>query len=297
MPLDDKGLEQKLDSIINKFNLENLMSKRKMQLGFPSDQLTFIGIADVASYWYCAQKSFFKQLDMEKHFFRAYLSDRIIYSIKLGYINDIPQKEEELLKIGDEITFNDIEKLLKERSNSKELSIRKELRINVVTGDHVDKDELMDLAKNLAESFGESIDNPLNFGKYAESIIAEPYPTIRWNFPYKDFILVGVPDGITDRFVYEFKTSNNLQNILRIAEAQADIYGYFFSRDTKRVQIYLKRERKIVTKETPVNRNNAEITLEKATSVYNGGKPIPPAPYKCNNCEYKDKCPIYKATL
>lgn len=46
-------------------------------------------------------------------------------------------------------------------------------------------------------------------GVRAHHRIAERYPTIRWAFKWRDFMISGVPDGITDNFVYEFKTIKN----------------------------------------------------------------------------------------
>lgn len=42
-------------------------------------------------------------------------------------------------------------------------------------------------------------------GAVYEELLAEKYPTIRWNFSWENYVVVGVPDGITDDFVYEFK--------------------------------------------------------------------------------------------
>ncbi len=292
-------MKQKINNMIMKYGLNSLMAKKKEELGHEPSELVFIGVADVAKYWYCAKKSLFKQLEMEPEFFNAYLQDRILYSIELGYLRRLPSSERELLKIGDEITLIDIEKLLKEEvEESKELlkeltTIRKAL----VKENKVELDLVNRFIKVFIKKFGGSEENPLDFGTYAEYLIAEPYATIRWNFPYKDFVVIGAPDGITDNFVYEFKASANLFFTLRNAKTQADIYGYFFHRDKKRVQVYLKTSGKIITEENGIDKENAEITLERATGVYRGEPPKPPKPYKCNSCEYKIRCPIYHSSL
>ena len=64
-----------------------------------------------------------------------------------------------------------------------------------------------------AESKGIRIVDPEEFpmirGEFLETTKAEQYPTIRWNFEWDDYVIVGIPDGITNNFVYEFKTTRN----------------------------------------------------------------------------------------
>jgi len=54
----------------------------------------------------------------------------------------------------------------------------------------------------------------------------ERYPSVRWNLDWKEYV-VGIPNGITDRFVYEFKTSDNLgffrKWVRPVAMAQGDL--------------------------------------------------------------------------
>src|SRR5262245_1861688 len=60
---------------------------------------------------------------------------------------------------------------------------------------------------------------------------AERYPTIRWHFPWAGHVVVGLPDGLTGAFVYEYKTtaSRYLAGHLEPVQlAQADLYGHFF---------------------------------------------------------------------
>src|SRR5205823_11974501 len=85
-------------------------------------------------------------------------------------------------------------------------------------------------------------DDPRRRGQLLQADRAERHPTIRWNFSWGPYVLVGVPDGLTDAFVYEFKTtrSDYLGRLLKpVATAQADLYGRFFRRPVKRVQTYV----------------------------------------------------------
>ncbi len=73
-------------------------------------------MANIASYYWCAMKSYLGSKKDELMFFGAYLQDRVSYSQKLGYIEDLPKSADELLAIGDDVKFDDIEKLLRERA-------------------------------------------------------------------------------------------------------------------------------------------------------------------------------------
>jgi len=59
------------------------------------------------------------------------------------------------------------------------------------------------------------------------------------------YVIVGVPDGITDNFVYEFKTTSN-EFLMRMQRpvffTRGDFYGYFFRRPKKRIQVLVKRD-------------------------------------------------------
>jgi hypothetical protein len=63
----------------------------------------------------------------------------------------------------------------------------------------------------------------------------------RWNFEWRGYVFVGVPGGITDKYVYEFKTTKSgiLNYSKVVAHQQADLYGFFFDRPKKRVQVLM----------------------------------------------------------
>jgi len=87
----------------------------KCRRGDPVKSLLFIGIADTANFYWCPMKSLLSNIDTEPLYFMSYLHDRLLYSLKLGYVKTLPRDVEKLLSIGDEIRFNDIEKLLREQ--------------------------------------------------------------------------------------------------------------------------------------------------------------------------------------
>jgi hypothetical protein len=87
-----------------------------------------------------------------------------------------------------------------------------------------------------------------------------------------------VPDGLTEDFAYEYKTTRS-RSLLRfmkpVAFAQADLYGYFFRRPKKRVQILVVEEDATQTWESPMDTGNAQRTLAAFASV-DGGEPARP---------------------
>ena len=71
----------------------------------------------------------------------------------------------------------------------------------------------------------EAGNDPFPRGHNRELISSEKYPTFRWNFEWSKFVVIGLPDGITDKFVYEFKsTKKRLLFNKALPFAQADLY-------------------------------------------------------------------------
>lgn len=290
--------------------LEKLLILEKEKKGISKDRLLFIGMADTALYWWCGMKSLLKNREMELAYFAAYLEDRIRYSFELDHIKTLPKEPEKLLKIGDDITFNDIEKLLKKRAKETKgitsytssvdiISPRTKKKIRLINP-YLDEEERkweMEKARSEGVEIGDIKDYPKIRGEFAQGTLAENYPTIRWNFSWDRYVILGVPDGITEDFVYEFKTTSSeyLSFFIKpVALTQADLYGYFFKRKKKRVQIYLAKEDKIQTFERAVDKKNAIKTLTNFKKIEEGELPKPPKSWKCKRCEFSELCPLYK---
>lgn len=257
---------------------ELLLTEKKLQEGIPENRLLFVGMANTAEYRWCPLQSFFSSVNTELEFFNSYLVDRIAYSIYLNQLQEFPQDLTEFLDIGEELKFSDVEKILKDISLAQtvENKIIQKLLIS------------MEVLRKLRDhKFAGIVD---------ERLYAEPYPTIRWNFKFKDFIVVGIPDGITEDFVYEFKSTQKesyVKNELPVAQAQADLYGYFFKRRKKRVQIRIRETGEIKTWESDVNAKEAEHVLDGLAKVVEGEVLLPPEnerKWKCKACKFKEKC-------
>lgn len=296
--------------------LENLMQTKKDELGVDRDQLVFVGTADMAEYFWCAEKSILKSRSQEVKFFESYLFDRIVYSFDLGRLNNLPSDHNELLSIGDDISQPDIEVLLRENKVEEPKGdilypkVAKEgiwLTLGVINGVHYvigfpdegAREINMSDPKVREVVFVNSIDDPTLppklRGVVGEDAYAEKYPSIRWNFNFGKYIMVGIPDGITDDFVYEFKTTKNYylkQFIKPVAETQADLYGHFFGRGEKKVQIREYETGKIFTYQTEVNSQRVKQVYDGFKSIDEGKEAIPPKAWKCKRCEFELVCPI-----
>ena len=298
--------------------LNSLMNEKKLQLVKDPNQLVFLGAADLAEYYWCAEKSLLKSKKNELSYFENYLIDRIVYSFDLGRIANLPEEKNKLMSVGDDITEGNIEYLLSQRKpqtfdsdvNFMVAKKGKWLSLGVVNGKcyilgFPDNGAKFGMSKELEFNeavFVSSIEDPVLppklRGVVGEEAYAEKYPSIRWNFPFGKYIVVAVPDGITKDFAYEFKTTMNSfmkYFIKAVADTQADLYGHFFGRREKRVQIREYESRHIYTYQTEVNEQRVKEVHEGFQAIDSGEKAKPPKVWKCKACEFKLTCKISQA--
>lgn len=295
--------------IENPERLEQLLALEKKRRGLAADRLAFVGLANVTEHWWCTQKAVLKSRAEEGKFFYPYLHDRIVCAHRLGLIKKLPRNDEILLDIGREITLAERERLFE--SAVKDIEIVKEYaeivdrngKRRALINPDLPEEQRKDYGK-MARAKGAQIisgslsEDPLLRGTRAHLSPPEKYPSFRWAFPWQGYTVVGIPDGLTSQFVYEFKTTGSryLLNFLKpVALAQADLYGYFFMRPRKRVQIRILQEGKVETFEEPINGNRAGETLNAFARVERGEPAHPPKAWKCRKCEYRMICPIRQA--
>ena len=72
------------------------------------------------------------------------------------------------------------------------------------------------------------------------------------------------------------------------------MYGHYFKRLKKKIQIYCKEENKVYDYFEEVEDNDIMELLEKWIRMINGELPIKPELWKCNICEFKDNCVLIK---
>lgn len=269
--------EEKAKTLLEINEIE-LMKLEKKRLGIPPDRLVFIGMANCAKYYWCAWQYYLKSKREEIGFFLAYFEDRLTRSNELNLLKKFPKKVTDILKIGDEINTRDIHNLwLKRKKN-----------FTPPDSNHKITVETYEITENTS---------PLKKGEIYHITRAEHYPSIRWNFRYKDMVLIGIPDGIADEFVYEFKYTGkkaSISEVLMSATCQADVYGYYFQRPKRRVQIFCGEDEKVYTYDNEITKQKVIDLLEKWIDLRNGKMPIKPKSRKCGSCEFKEDCELLK---
>jgi CRISPR/Cas system-associated exonuclease Cas4 (RecB family) len=310
-----RDIETKVGEVLRDSNrLKCRLMLEKERRGVSQDALVFVGTANVASHWWCTQQAVLKSRAIELVFFAAYLSDRILYAHRLGLVTKLPRSRKALLDVGSEITWEDVELLLKEEADEAENQAKRPAGAHAtwLYEDRVEKDgkrkrlinpdlppEEKQLWEELAAVEGVQVidleEDPKRRGEIYQASRAEKYPTIRWHFPWGRYSVGGVPDGLTEDFAYEYKTTRSrfLFSFMKpVALAQADLYAYFFHRPKKRVQIHVIDENVTETYEEAVDAARAEATLAAFARVDAGQPARPPRAWKCRKCDFRATCPI-----
>lgn len=275
--------------------LQKLLVLEKERRGVSADSLVFVGMHNIAQYFWCAMYAVLKSRRNELVFFAQYLEDRIAYSQELGLIEQIPRSDSALLRVGNDISHEDVEFILRQNAKLNEGTVSRTRPGGSEGADwSIDEDNPQLIRFSLGENEFISVP-PLMAGQLMETIKSEQYPKISWNFEYGRYVVIGAPDGITDDFVYEFKSQNKRRYLIEDmgkASAQADLYGYFFRRENKRIQIYIREDDTTETYEGRVDIGKAQSVLENFGDVDAGWSPPPPRPWKCRSCECRQDCPI-----
>ena len=245
-------------------------------------------------------------------FFGAYLEDRLKYASTLRDIEN-PLDDDALLSIGDDISFNDVYTAAHEKySSAKKLldSNRPTATMDCKEIKSVDENiwvlnpalqdyevvEWEHRANQQGVRIAELEEYPMIRGEFSQVNNAENYFSLRWNFTWEGYVILGIPDGITDEFVYEYKSTRNkyfLELNRPVALAQADLYGYFFQRDSKRVQFRVEETAEIITWDDVADTDNAINALKLFSAVDAGWEPPSPNPgWKCNKCAVRASCSL-----
>lgn len=131
-----------------------------------------------------------------------------------------------------------------------------------------------------------------------EMSFSEQYPTFRYHFNWKDYIVEGAPDGIGPDFCYEFKSTAKwymVPFIKPVAEAQVQLYSYFYKKPKTKIEIYVSEAAKKLTYDGKADEKRAVQILERMDRLLKGKeKPIPPKEWKCRKCNYASECKIAK---
>ena len=92
----------------------------------------------------------------------------------------------------------------------------------------------------------------------------------------------------------EFKSTGTnflFRYIKPVASTQADLYGYFFRRDRKKVQVYIVQQDSIWNFDGKVDETRAEETLDKFRQTdADLSSARFPADWKCRSCKFNELC-------
>lgn len=125
----------------------------------------------------------------------------------------------------------------KERPERRPIS--KELALRIVVKLPSDP-EVEDNASNYFEKYYK-INDSMQLGVISQLLYAEKLPTVRLWFHYKNYIVGGVPDGVADDYVYEFKATTlrklEQEEVRNQSIRQATLYACAFRRPSIKIEI------------------------------------------------------------
>ena len=273
--------------LADKSRLTALLQADKDRRGIPHRSLRFVGAHNIAQLTWCPMFAVLKSRDNElSTFFRVYLDDRVRMSVALGRITQPPTTDDAWLDIGNDIELSEVEAVARQRYERQAPERARQRRAFEY--------EQAVLAQ-LIKKYPGGRDEIEETGESLEEKWAERYPKTRWHFEWFGFAITAQPDGLTDEFVYEFKT-HKMRRFLgedrRNAYIQADIYGVLFKRAQKRVQILTREDNLIETTMTPVDDTNAQRVLTQFRTTVDADLAPAQPPWKCRQCEFNTSCPI-----
>ncbi len=310
-----------------RLDTSELLKLEKRRRGAPEDKLLFVNAANLANFWWCAQKALLQARKDELAFFISYVlqgaevatpglnieeSDpvELLQLVERMYKTHDPdevlrrvlesKKEADVelyhsVKIGDRI-------LTPIRRGNRLVILGKGLEVvdecDLVRGDHsgVCREVLRAACagpERVGWELGGLEDRRLARGVALQEILAERHPTILWAKEWDKYVVVGVPDGVGGDFVYEFKTTKIRRfdkYVLPVARTQANIYTWLFKRQRWVVEIFSCTDLKLYRWEGDVDYAEVERTLKGFKAVEEGGEAVPPMCWKCERCEYRDHC-------
>lgn len=278
-----RNFESKFDEFCSDVErIDELLSLEKNNRGVDQKQLVFAGLSDVSAQTFCSMKAVLSARESEPMYFGAFLTDRLYYANELRALERWPRSNAELLLAGQSITLEQVEALEKIHYGSNALP-----------------DETSEVLALEIEIKGPHVNHATRGGVF-EHFCAEKCHKFRWNFSYGRYVFLGIPDGITNDFVYEFKSGSKARfRPERTLEAmvQGDLYGYFFRKRMKRVQVYTSDDRRRESKNSPVDEGNAIKYLKNLARVDGGEMPKLPSPGKCRSRDFVASCPLYLSSV
>lgn len=254
--------------------IERAYKAEKKRRGISQDRLAFLSVSDIAQQLYCPMKAVLSCRRDESEYFTAYITDSLICADKMGRLVKWPRTLSAILQIAAEITHEDLALLYSLESKREKLpAAASKGSVNILTA--------------TTEKFER--------GRLAQSQYAEKHGAFRSHWDWDGYVITGIPDGLTDDFVYEFKYTANpryRQYAVASANLQADLYGLLFDRKRKRTQVLAGESNAVETMESDVDRQRASKVIADFIAIERGALPWSEHEGKCKVCNVAMVCPV-----
>jgi len=317
-----------------------ILKLEKRRRGISEDRLLIVGVADLANFWWCAQQSLFWARDSELRVFANYVFHGFrlvtpgLYEEPALMMVEMLLKERDererlrLLKlVDDNYKGLDLDRILREvakkaekdaeveidgrilrlvREGDKLVILEEGVECDLTKGEHDDvcRKVLRALCARSPEHASRESELGSRFkrGDLLHEKLAERHPSIFYAKEWDRYVIAGVPDGIGEDFVYEFKStvfSNSAKykwrvdnSILPVTRTQANIYAWIFNKRRWVVEIFSCADLRLYKWEGEVDYGDVERTLKGFKAAEEGGEILPPVCWKCESCKYRDHCKV-----
>lgn len=272
------GFYDRLKSLVSDDDrMARLLAAEKRRRWVDKDRLVFIGMHNVADYWWCAMRSVLHSRAAETGFFRAYVENAFYY----GFLSGNREFDSDTFDLDE--SFADDDWVLEQAAQQIPLAVVEECAREATQDDG-----------------GQLNTTDFRYVENAEIPHWEPQNfRFRWHFQWQHYVVVGVPDGITATTVYEAKSTHSeyMTRFTRpVAWVQANLYGLFFERPRKRITLYVTGTGEKTTWEDDVDTVEADDTLCRFMRVdVDGWEPPRPARWKCRKCDFARICHLRQA--
>ncbi|MBF0217719.1 MAG: hypothetical protein HQL30_12095 [Candidatus Omnitrophica bacterium] len=140
--------------------------------------------------------------------------------------------------------------------------------------------------------------DPFSMGRYLEYRYSKKYPKVCKCFRWKKYYILAVPDGVTRKYCYEFKSAKTdycWRDSFPVAITQANLYSYFFKKPYCRVEFLFKDSLKTRSVLRKTDGKSALDALNMIDGLLkNKIKAVAPKKYKCNYCDFRSRCGLNK---
>lgn len=248
---------------------QQLLALSKERAGQPIERVRFACVSDITKFYWCGLMSVLRAREREQMFFDIYLTDRLAAALLTRRIKEIPADDGAILDVCEGFDGE-----------------RPPAHVWRRAAHASEPDwETLALVREHAEPAG-----AMQLGDLGETLLARSLPTARWHFAWRDLVIVCEPDGITDDYVYEFKTTKqkSLSEQRKRAITQAQLGAFFFGREVIETEVVALDTKSTKRDREPLSKTASETLLNKFVRA-EAGEPIPPPrPYKCKTCDYFD---------